>query len=47
VLLVKGADYSPGEVVGGSIVQSYGGKVMLADLLSGHSTTGTIARANG
>jgi D-beta-D-heptose 7-phosphate kinase/D-beta-D-heptose 1-phosphate adenosyltransferase len=47
VLLVKGADYSPGEVIGGNIVQSYGGKVMLADLLSGYSTTDTIARANG
>jgi bifunctional ADP-heptose synthase (sugar kinase/adenylyltransferase) len=25
-------------------VQSYGGKVLLADLLPGHSTTATIAR---
>ena len=31
-VLVKGADYRPDEVVGGSFVESYGGRVLLADL---------------
>ena len=44
-LLVKGADYRRDDVVGGPFVESYGGKVMLADVLSGHSTTAIIARA--
>ncbi len=44
-VLVKGADYRLDQVVGGDIVQSYGGKVMLADLMPGYSTTATIARA--
>jgi D-beta-D-heptose 7-phosphate kinase/D-beta-D-heptose 1-phosphate adenosyltransferase len=43
-VLVKGADYTVAQVVGADIVQSYGGKVMLAELRPGHSTTGTIAR---
>ena len=43
-LLVKGADYTVAQVVGADIVQSYGGKVLLAELRTGHSTTGTIAR---
>ena len=45
-LLVKGADYTVETVVGASIVQAYGGKVMLADLLPGHSTTATVAKIN-
>ncbi len=44
-LLVKGADYSIDQVVGGAFVQSYGGKVLLAELSPGFSTTATIARA--
>jgi D-beta-D-heptose 7-phosphate kinase / D-beta-D-heptose 1-phosphate adenosyltransferase len=44
-VLVKGADYRIDQVVGGALVQSYGGRVLLADLLPGHSTTATIARA--
>lgn len=43
--LVKGADYRLDQVVGGDIVQSYGGRVLLADLMPGYSTTATIARA--
>ncbi len=38
-LLVKGADYRPEEVVGAQFVQSYGGKLFLADLLEGRSTS--------
>lgn len=43
-VLVKGADYSIDEVVGAEVVQSYGGRVVLADLSPGHSTTATIKR---
>jgi D-beta-D-heptose 7-phosphate kinase/D-beta-D-heptose 1-phosphate adenosyltransferase len=43
-ILVKGADYSEAEVVGGDVVKSYGGKVVLADIVDGHSTTQTISR---
>jgi D-beta-D-heptose 7-phosphate kinase/D-beta-D-heptose 1-phosphate adenosyltransferase len=44
-ILVKGADYRLDQVVGGDIVQSYGGRILLADLMPGYSTTATIARA--
>lgn len=43
-VLVKGADYTVDTVVGADIVQAYGGKVVLAELADGHSTTSTIAR---
>ena len=43
-VLVKGVDYELDAVVGGDIVDSYGGRVVLADLLDGFSTTETIAR---
>jgi len=43
-LLVKGADYSVATVVGSDIVQAYGGKVYLAELAEGHSTTNVIRR---
>jgi len=43
-VLVKGADYRRDEVVGSDIVESYGGKVVLAELVPGYSTTATIAR---
>ena len=43
-ILVKGADYSLEQVVGSEIVQSYGGKVLLAEIVPGHSTTATIAK---
>ncbi len=43
-VLVKGADYALDEVVGGDFVQGYGGRVVLADLVDGFSTTETIAR---
>jgi D-beta-D-heptose 7-phosphate kinase / D-beta-D-heptose 1-phosphate adenosyltransferase len=45
-ILIKGADYRREDVVGASFVESYGGRVHLAALVSGHSTTATIARAN-
>jgi len=43
-VLVKGADYALGEVVGGDFVRGYGGKVLLAQIEPGHSTTATIKR---
>ncbi|MCK5574223.1 MAG: D-glycero-beta-D-manno-heptose 1-phosphate adenylyltransferase, partial [Sphingomonadales bacterium] len=45
-VLVKGADYSIDTVVGADIVQGYGGKIVLAQLAEGHSTTNTIERLN-
>lgn len=43
-MLVKGADYTVATVVGADFVQSYGGRVHLAALAPGHSTTATISR---
>ncbi len=44
-VLVKGADYRLEQVVGKDIVESYGGRVFLAPLLNGYSTTGIISKA--
>jgi D-beta-D-heptose 7-phosphate kinase/D-beta-D-heptose 1-phosphate adenosyltransferase len=41
-LLVKGADYTEAQVVGGEQVKAWGGRILLAELSPGHSTTGTI-----
>ena len=46
-LLVKGSDYKVTDVVGAEFVTSYGGRVMLAELLDGHSTTATLGRLRG
>lgn len=43
-VLVKGADYTLDTVVGADLVQKRGGRVVLAELLSGHSTTATVNR---
>ena len=43
-VLVKGADYNVDNVVGGDIVRAAGGRVVLAELVPGQSTTGIIAR---
>jgi D-beta-D-heptose 7-phosphate kinase/D-beta-D-heptose 1-phosphate adenosyltransferase len=42
--LVKGADYRREDVVGGDFVESYGGRVYLAPLREGHSTTRLLQR---
>ena len=42
-VLVKGADYQRADVVGGDVVEGYGGRVVLADLVPTYSTTATIA----
>ena len=46
-VLVKGADYTTDEVVGGDFVTGYGGRVVLINLVDGFSTTGTISRVSG
>ena len=47
-VLVKGADYTEDTVVGRGFVESYGGKVELAPLVEGVSSTGILSRiANG
>jgi D-beta-D-heptose 7-phosphate kinase / D-beta-D-heptose 1-phosphate adenosyltransferase len=43
-ILVKGADYRINQVVGHEVVESYGGKVVLVDLLPDASTTLIIDR---
>jgi D-beta-D-heptose 7-phosphate kinase/D-beta-D-heptose 1-phosphate adenosyltransferase len=43
-VLIKGADYRRDEVVGAEYVESYGGRVHLAGLLPGYSTTRLIQR---
>jgi D-beta-D-heptose 7-phosphate kinase / D-beta-D-heptose 1-phosphate adenosyltransferase len=41
-VLVKGADYTLETVVGADLVLARGGRVVLAELLAGHSTTATV-----
>jgi D-beta-D-heptose 7-phosphate kinase/D-beta-D-heptose 1-phosphate adenosyltransferase len=43
-VLVKGADYRKDEIVGAKLVEEYGGRVHLAELRDGFSTTGLIER---
>ena len=43
-VLVKGADYRREEVVGADLVESYGGRVHLAALRYGFSTTNVLQR---
>jgi D-beta-D-heptose 7-phosphate kinase/D-beta-D-heptose 1-phosphate adenosyltransferase len=46
-VLVKGADYNRATVVGGDFVESYGGRVVLAELIPTFSTTATITALKG
>ena len=43
-VLVKGADYGPGQIVGADVVEARGGRVVRVPLEPGFSTTGLIAR---
>ena len=43
-VLVKGSDYRPEDVVGAREIIDNGGRLFLADLQAGHSTTATIGR---
>jgi D-beta-D-heptose 7-phosphate kinase / D-beta-D-heptose 1-phosphate adenosyltransferase len=43
-VLVKGSDYTIDQVVGAPFIQSYGGKVLLIDLVEGQSTTRMVLK---
>jgi D-beta-D-heptose 7-phosphate kinase/D-beta-D-heptose 1-phosphate adenosyltransferase len=43
-VLVKGSDYSVDNIVGADVVRAAGGRVVLAELMPGQSTTGIIAK---
>lgn len=43
-VLVKGADWAPGTIVGADVVEAAGGRVVRVELLTGRSTTGLIER---
>jgi D-beta-D-heptose 7-phosphate kinase/D-beta-D-heptose 1-phosphate adenosyltransferase len=43
-LLVKGGEYTPEQVAGADLVESWGGKLLLVEMMPGWSTTGTLAR---
>lgn len=44
-VLIKGADYAEDQVVGGDLVKARGGRVVLATLVNGESTTAMARRA--
>lgn len=46
-VLVKGGDYAKSEVVGGTTVESWGGRVVLVPLVEGRSTSGVIRKIAG
>jgi D-beta-D-heptose 7-phosphate kinase / D-beta-D-heptose 1-phosphate adenosyltransferase len=46
-LLVKGANYTLDQVVGADLVRGWGGVVMLAEVVPGHSTSATVERIRG
>ena len=46
-VLVKGADYGPGQIVGADVVEARGGRVVRVPLEPGYSTTGLIAKVRG
>ncbi|MES2834025.1 MAG: D-glycero-beta-D-manno-heptose 1-phosphate adenylyltransferase [Pseudomonadota bacterium] len=46
-VLIKGSDYTREGVVGGDLVESWGGVVRLADFRDGFSTTRTIGKLTG
>jgi D-beta-D-heptose 7-phosphate kinase/D-beta-D-heptose 1-phosphate adenosyltransferase len=43
-VLIKGADYTEDQVVGGTLVKSYGGRIALIPLTPDHSTTDIIRK---
>jgi D-beta-D-heptose 7-phosphate kinase/D-beta-D-heptose 1-phosphate adenosyltransferase len=43
-VLIKGADYRKDEVVGAALVESYGGRVYLASVREGYSSTGMLQK---
>ncbi len=47
MVLVKGGDYSEDTIVGAAQVREAGGRVLIAPLLEGHSSTAMIGRSGG
>ena len=46
-ILVKGSEYGKDEIVGASLVEGYGGRVVRIDMIEGYSTTQLIDRLRG
>jgi D-beta-D-heptose 7-phosphate kinase/D-beta-D-heptose 1-phosphate adenosyltransferase len=46
-VLVKGGDYSRATIVGADVVESYGGRVEVIELVPGYSTTDIVERSRG
>lgn len=46
-VLVKGGDWTKGQVIGGELVEQNGGKVAVVPYLQGHSTTKIIEAIRG
>jgi len=46
-VLIKGADYAEDAVVGADIVKRNGGRIYLAPLMEGQSTSGIVSRIHG
>ncbi len=46
-VLVKGADWAPGTIVGADLVEARGGSVVRIDLAAGYSTTNLIDKIRG
>jgi D-beta-D-heptose 7-phosphate kinase/D-beta-D-heptose 1-phosphate adenosyltransferase len=44
-VLIKGGDYTRDHVVGAEIVEARGGRVVLVDLVTGHSTSNLVRAA--
>jgi D-beta-D-heptose 7-phosphate kinase/D-beta-D-heptose 1-phosphate adenosyltransferase len=44
-VLIKGGDYTRDHVVGAEIVEARGGRVVLVDLVTGHSTSNLVHAA--
>jgi D-beta-D-heptose 7-phosphate kinase/D-beta-D-heptose 1-phosphate adenosyltransferase len=43
-LLVKGGDWTEDQIVGGDIVKTWGGRVVVAPLIPGRSTTNVVEK---
>ncbi len=46
-ILVKGAEYGEGEIVGESLVEGYGGSVVRIEMIEGYSTTRLVEKLKG
>ena len=46
-LLVKGGEYKPQQVAGADLIESWGGKLLLVEMMPGWSTTETLSRLIG